>query len=241
MPAGKRLYVSDQGANALHVIETHARTIERSIALGESPEGVSVSADGLLTAAATEAANAVALIDAASGNVLATVKTEDKNPEHAVFSPDGRWLYVSAEDASQIDVVDVGERRQMASIPVARRPRGIAFTPDGKRAYVACELDSRIYPIDVDAHRAVAEIRGGNFSNGVVMSPDGARRLHFEWTRRESYRHRHGQQRGTRDGTGRAAAMEHGDYPGRGEGLCRQRTRTADIAVGELPWGVVIR
>src|SRR3954467_9378469 len=117
-PDGRTLYVSDQTANALLVIDVDARKVAGTIPLGESPEGVGISVDGKLIAAASELANAVILIDAAKRTVLATIKNEDKNPEHTVFSPGGRWLYVSAEDASQVDVIDVRERRQVNRIEV---------------------------------------------------------------------------------------------------------------------------
>jgi YVTN family beta-propeller protein len=162
---GERIYVTDQRKNALHVIHAGRRAIERTIALGESPGGVSLSPDGKTVAVASELANSVALVDAAAGRVLATVKTEGRNPEHAVFSPDGRWLYVSAEDASQVDVIEVANKRQVRSIPVGKRPRGIAFTPDGTRAYVACELADTVYAIDVKTHSVIAPIPAGSFSN----------------------------------------------------------------------------
>src|SRR5690349_620942 len=98
---GSRLFVSDQPANALLVIDTAKRAIASRIALGESPEGVSISPDGELLAAASEVANAVILIDVRSASEIARVRTEGRNPEHAVFTPDSRWLFVSAEDAEQ--------------------------------------------------------------------------------------------------------------------------------------------
>ena len=62
-----------------------------------------------------------------------------KNPEHAVFSPDGRWLYVSSEEADSVDIVDVARGEVIKSVKVGDRPRGIGFLPDGSRAYVAAE------------------------------------------------------------------------------------------------------
>ena len=34
-----------------------------------------------------------------------------KNPEHAVWSPDGNWLYASAEEADSVDIIDVARAR----------------------------------------------------------------------------------------------------------------------------------
>ena len=62
--------------------------------LGESPEGFYISTDGKLLAAAVEEDNSVALLQASDGKTLAHIKVEGENPEHAVFSPDSKWLYV---------------------------------------------------------------------------------------------------------------------------------------------------
>jgi hypothetical protein len=79
--------------------------------MGKSPEGVSVSADGNWVAAASEEEQrrgAGRCRGAARRWPL--IRTEGKNPEHAVFSPDSRWLYVSAEEATQVDIIDVAAR-----------------------------------------------------------------------------------------------------------------------------------
>jgi hypothetical protein len=45
-----------------------------------------------------------------------------KNPEQAVFSTDGRLVHVSAEEAEQVDVIDVAKRDQVATIQIGRTP-----------------------------------------------------------------------------------------------------------------------
>ena len=168
--AGNRLYVSDQPANALVVIDLASRS-RRHVALGESPEGVSASAAGDWIVAASEVSNAVSFIDVATGQKVFSVTTEGKNPEHAVFSPDGKLLLVSAEEADSVDVVDVAQRKQVASIKVGMRPRGIAFRPDGAVAYVACELASTVYAIDVPGRKVLKEIKAGNFRMASPCRP----------------------------------------------------------------------
>lgn len=172
---GGRLYLSDGKLHQLLIVNLASLTLERRIDLGKSPEGLSLSANGTLLAVAIEDENRVALLRLPAAELLASMPVTGKNPEHAVFSPDGRWLYVSAEDAEQLDVIDVAAHRQVASIPVGKRPRGIAFLPDGRLAYVACELSNKVYAIDVGQQRVVAEIPVGDFPNGVVAHPDGQR------------------------------------------------------------------
>ena len=103
----------------------------------------------------------MALFDAATHARLADIPVQGRNPEHAVFSPDSRYLYVSAEEAEQVDVIDVAQRRQAGSVAVGLRPRGIGFAPDSSRVYVACEMANAVYVID--AH----EVTESNISDAV--------------------------------------------------------------------------
>ena len=73
-------------------------------------------------------------IDTASGEIAFRVKIRGENPEHAVFSPDGRYVYVSAEEDDKLEIIDVAARKQIAQLTLGTRPRGIAFTPDGAKA-----------------------------------------------------------------------------------------------------------
>src|SRR5258705_289802 len=100
---GKRLYISDQTANALVVIDLERNVEAARVQLGDSPEAIYLSQDGKWLSAAIEENDQVLLIDTATNTIAKRVKMKGKNPEHAVFSPDGRWLYVSAEAADSGD------------------------------------------------------------------------------------------------------------------------------------------
>ena len=43
------------------------------------------------------------------------LKMKGKNPEHAVWSPDGKWLYVSAEEADSLYIVDLASGKVKAA------------------------------------------------------------------------------------------------------------------------------
>jgi YVTN family beta-propeller protein len=166
--------VSDQASNALLVVELVGGTVRERIGLGESPEGIDLSKDGSLLAAASEVTNGVILLETGGDKHKWTIPVPGKNPEHAAFSPDGRWLLVGAEDGNQVDIIDVAQRKVVGSVTVGKRPRGIAFSPDGKTAWVACELEGALYAIDLAARSATPH-KAGPFSNGVAVSPEGAR------------------------------------------------------------------
>ena len=97
-PDGKRLYVSEQKGEHVDVIDTATKKFIKKIPVGDSPEAVYVNQDGSLIAVANEEANTVSLIDAKALKIKATIKLSGKNPEHAVFSPDGKLIFASAEE-----------------------------------------------------------------------------------------------------------------------------------------------
>ena len=92
---GKILYVSDQPNNKLLILNLEQLIVTGQINLGESPEGVSASPDGKWVIAASEITNSVNFVSAASGKKIFSVRTKGKNPEHAVFTPDSKLVFVS--------------------------------------------------------------------------------------------------------------------------------------------------
>jgi YVTN family beta-propeller protein len=109
-PDRRWLYVSDQPKNALQLVDLRARALGPAIALGESPEGVGMSPDGHWVVAAVEGKNEIAVTDTRSNALAFSIKVKGKNPEHAVFSPNGRLLFVSAEEGEAVDIIDFSAR-----------------------------------------------------------------------------------------------------------------------------------
>ena len=177
-----------------------------------------------------------------------------KNPEHAVWSPDGKWLYVSAEEADSVDIVDVAKGEVVKSVKVGDRPRGIGFLPDGTRAYVAAENADTVNVFDVATHEVVARIKAGSRSNGVTVHPDGKRVFVSSGGKGTVQVIDTATNTIVAESRRRPPAVEHGAHSGRQEALRRLRPferrrgrrhrhlpKMAEIAVGELPWGVAIR
>jgi YVTN family beta-propeller protein len=170
----KKLYVTEQTKAQLWVIDPVKAVIEQRVQLGESPEAVYCSPNGDWLGIANEGANSISFIHTQRLKVEFEIPVHGKNPEHGVFSPDGKLMLVSAEEADQVDVLDIEKRKQVGSIKVGERPRGIAFSPDGKKAYVAVEAASLLVAIDMVERKVVGKQSVGKRTAGVVVSPDGA-------------------------------------------------------------------
>ncbi|MBV8341553.1 MAG: hypothetical protein JO173_04160, partial [Gammaproteobacteria bacterium] len=95
-PDGRRLYVTDEDAARLTVLDAaHGSTIA-SAPVGREPEGVRASADGRLVLVTSETDDSIAIVDAHTHRVLRSVAV-GKRPRDVAIAPDGRSAYVSGE------------------------------------------------------------------------------------------------------------------------------------------------
>ena len=89
------LYVSNQKGSQLQAIDTRTGAIGQTLTLGDSPEAVYCSPDGQWLAIANEGSNSVSFVSIATWQLAFDIPVQGKNPEHAVFSPNGQRMVVS--------------------------------------------------------------------------------------------------------------------------------------------------
>ena len=83
--------------------------------------------------------------------------------------------YVSDEQANVVHVLAAPAWKEVAAIPVGRRPRGMAPSPDGRLLYVAASDDDRIEVIDLAKRKVVGALPSGPDPERFAISPDGKR------------------------------------------------------------------
>ena len=120
-PTASGCIVSDQTANALVVIDLSGTPRSRASRSGTRRKRSTFRPTASGCPRRSRRTIRSLLIDTATLAIAKRIKMKGKNPEHAVFSPDGKWLYVSAEEADMADIVDVGERRSR-QVGQGRRP-----------------------------------------------------------------------------------------------------------------------
>jgi len=154
---GERAYVSLEDGTLVER-DMFSRIESARAMLGGLAYSIDLSPDGKLLAAAVQNTAEVVLVELATMRIAKKIPIRSgKRPTNAVFSPDGRWIYVGAEETPAIDVVDVRQGAVATSITVGARLRDIAFTADGSRAYVAAEQPSEVAVIDVSARKRAEE------------------------------------------------------------------------------------
>ena len=193
--AAGKVYVADEEASTVSVIDTASFKLIRSIPVGQGPHNVQVAPDGKLVwvtnngepgKAAENTAQAMPKSDhgatAGAGEVWAIDTTSDAvvakipvgmHPAHVVVAPDGRTAYVANGGENTVSVLDIAARRVIETIPVGATPHGMRISPDGKQAWVANLKGGTVSVIDTQTRKEIARIAVGKGPAQVGFTPDG--------------------------------------------------------------------
>lgn len=190
------VYVADEGANTVSVIDAASFRKIGSIPVGQGPHNVQVSPDGKWVwvtnngdpakAAKTMpaekmpkaehgamvGAGAVWVIDADTDAVVAKVPV-GMHPAHVVVASDGRTAYITNGGDNTVSVLDTAAQRVIGVIPVGASPHGIRISPDGKQVWVANLKGGTVSVIDTESRKQVAQIAAGKGPAQVGFTPDG--------------------------------------------------------------------
>lgn len=191
--ASERIYVTNERSGGLSVIDGTTHEVVATLPLGKRPRGMSLSADGKLLYVALsgspiggphvdgstlppadKSADGIGVVDLASLQLLRTLRGVS-DPEQAAVGGDGRKLYVASEDTATAVVLDAGDGRHLAALPVGVEPEGIAVSPDGRWVYVTAEADDVVSVIDTRNDTVVATVAVGARPRTVLFARDAPR------------------------------------------------------------------
>ncbi len=191
--ADRKVYVANEGAGTVSVIDGATFKVSRQIPVGSGAHNVQVAPDGKLAwvtnngAPQAGASNTthtgaghgavvqpgeVWAIDTATDEVVARVVV-GRHPAHVVVSADSRWVYVTNGGDNTVSVVDASSLQLVDSIPTGQYPHGIRLSPDGQQAFVANLKGTTVSVIDTQSRQAMAQIEVGKGPAQVGFTPDG--------------------------------------------------------------------
>ena len=143
---GNMLYVAENLADSVAVIDVHAKRVLQRFATGLYPYGVAVAADGSVYVSAW-GGNAVATFTKAAGGALQPTGRipAGRHPSAMTLNADGTRLFVASASTDRILVIDTRARaviKEMRDPPPAgpgegSTPNALALSDDGTRLFVA--------------------------------------------------------------------------------------------------------
>jgi YVTN family beta-propeller protein len=133
------------------------------IPVGRGSEGFDVSPDGKEAWVANAQDGTVSVIDIAAKKVTATLAANVPGANRLKFTPDGRLVLITAQQA--LVVLDAATHQEVKRLSNVHGSGGIQMQPDGVRAYVACGRDGYVAAIDLKKLEMVGKVD--------VAGPDG--------------------------------------------------------------------
>ena len=179
-PDGRLAYVANYGTrdnpgHTLTVIDIRARSVARTIDLGEfrRPHGIHVSRDGKLVWVTCEANQSVIGVDTATGKVVESFLTGQEVSHMVVPSADENKLYVANIGSGTVSVVD-RKTKVVKNLVTGKGAEGIDLSPDGRWVWVTNREANTLSVIDAANDAVTASFpSGGLMPIRVKFQPDG--------------------------------------------------------------------
>ncbi|TAN53561.1 MAG: hypothetical protein EPN21_01205 [Methylococcaceae bacterium] len=219
-PSGERLYVSNEDDNLVTVVDVASQKIIKQIPVGVEPEGIAVSPDGRWVVCASETTNMAHWIDAKTLEVVDNTLV-DARPRALSFSADSKQLWVTSEMAGSVAVLDADTHQIIKTISFQIpgvlkdkiQPVGVKIDDEGRWAYVALGPANRVAVIDAEKLEVSDYLLVGQRVWNIAFDP--AQRYLY-----------------TANGASNDISTI-GRHP--------RHTVSKSIAVGNYPWGLVVR
>ena len=185
-PARGLLVVANQVEHTVLVVDPETRRELAKIVVGVNGHEVIVSKDGHYAYVPIYGNSGVGrpgtdgstidVVDLRERKLAATIDLgKGLRPHRAEFGPDG-LLYVTAEIANAVDVVDPSTRQVLAEIPTGQKESHmLVLSPDGRRAYTANVAAGSVSVLDLSKRSLVTTIPLAKTIQRISISPDGLR------------------------------------------------------------------
>ncbi|THF87298.1 YncE family protein [Deinococcus sp. KSM4-11] len=168
-----RVYVPNGKDATVSVIDPATFSVIRTFKVDEEPQHVVPSHGmGALYVASDQGRQSLTPINPVTGLPGRPIPTPD--PYNLYFTSDGRYAMVVAENAKELNFLDVKTMAPAFSLPVpCKGINHMDFSPDGQHVLAACEFSGDVLKIDLAARQITGKLHIGGMPQDVRISPDG--------------------------------------------------------------------
>jgi YVTN family beta-propeller protein len=177
---GARVFVSNEGASTLSIVDAHDRRVVTEVPVGERPNQLALTPDGRHVWVLNNGSASITIVDAESGAVARTVPS-GRGPHIIVTNAARNAAIVTAEGDSSLEVFDLTTFERRSVVPVFAWPRVLAVTEDGTTAFLTIRWLNGALVVGLDGagprdRIALGEPRfaaEGKDAHGIALTPAG--------------------------------------------------------------------
>jgi YVTN family beta-propeller protein len=177
-PDGSRIYVSDEAASTLDVVDGRTFEVLKKIPLSGHPNNMAVGLDGRrVYVGIIQAPGGVDVIDTASLQRVKTVPTKG-TIHNAYVTPDGKYVVAGSIAGKTINVIDAKteEPAWVIEMDLGIRPMTFNTNPDGSTKWIFAQLTgfNGFAVVDFATRKEVARIKNPDLPPGKSTVPEGS-------------------------------------------------------------------
>ena len=171
---GNRVYVANQGAGTVTVIDPQTLTVDRTIPVGGGPRRLAVSPDGNRVYVANYQSDDVSIIDAVTRTRLMNLPVGN-GPRGVSVTPNGAEVWVTNLLSNNVSVISTASNTILTNLPAGILPWTVVFNHDGTRAYILNSGNYNVSVFDVTTRALLKTIPVGNGCFWAEFNSDGTK------------------------------------------------------------------
>jgi DNA-binding beta-propeller fold protein YncE len=155
-PEFKHGFTSNGRENKVSMFDPSTLQLIKKIDVGKGPDGIYYDPASKRIFTNNHGTHDISAIDAASGEVVGTVKAEGDG-EQAIIGSDG-MIYVNSENTNEVVVFDPKslEVKHRFPIGVAETPTGLAYDAKTNRLFIGCRKEPKLVVMDAGSGKVIA-------------------------------------------------------------------------------------
>ena len=178
-PKDDILYIANEDDAMVTVVDMNDKMIIDDIPVGVEPEGMGLTNNGKVLVNTSETTNMAHFIDTDTLDITENVLV-DARPRVAMFTPDDKEVWVSAEIGGTVKVINPVSKEVTHTIGFeipgvneeSIQPVGVRHTNDGRYTFVALGPANRIAVIDQKTKKILKYLLVGQRVWQMALTPD---------------------------------------------------------------------
>lgn len=175
-PGRDEIWVSNEGAGVVTVLDTRAENVSCQIPTGGGPSDIAFTGNGRYAWVTNEKDENISLIDAGMRRKIADIRV-GKVPQGMAVTQNESRLLVANFGSNTISIIETATRKELTQIAVGRGPVDIvtAGQEHKEQAWVTCFSEGAVSVVDIDRCEEIQRIVTGGKPQGIETHPYGKR------------------------------------------------------------------